>query len=242
MLARLHYRCSSTFIFRRDYTTTQTRMNRYTSVLCGPYADSALLSTISSALFQILRHKSAFLAIIEYQIILSVDDYSMTKRKMLCLTMNEWSKLDANLTDPDFLHLLGERGMPMRQNKTKTPEVHTTSIFNNFSKDQPFHLYFICILLFVINNCPLLNISSFPDILIATVDCGHASIRCAGANYKENSNGPWFSLRHLLTKLKSDTSKGQRWVVSLYLRVHRFRVLFFPIYYDQMFWNFDLNT
>ena len=29
---------------------------------------------------------------------------------MLYLAMNGWSKLDANLTDPGFLHLLGERG------------------------------------------------------------------------------------------------------------------------------------
>ena len=60
-------------------------------------------------------------------------------------------------------------------------------------------------------NCRSLSISNFPDILIAMV---HASIRCAGsANYKvKKFNGPWFFLRHLLTKLKSDTSKGQRQV------------------------------
>ena len=67
------------------------------------------------------------------------------------------------------------------------------------------HYSFVVVIFFV--NCPSLSISNFPDILIA-VD--HVSIRRAGsANYKVIKEA-WFFLRLLLTKFKSDTSKGQR--------------------------------
>ena len=180
MLARLHYRCSSfetmQFFFSTYNYADSDQSFHLSSLWPIRWLDSAFWQSLS-ALFRILRHKSAFLEVIEYQIMLSVDDYD--QKQMLC-TMNEWSKLDTNLTDSGFLHLLGERGMPMRQDKTKTSEVHTTSIF---SQDQSFHLYFICILaiIFVLTlyliwesaplflllwsfcfvNCPLLNFPIF---------------------------------------------------------------------------------
>ena len=107
-------------------------------------------------------------------------------------------------------------------------EVLQSYLVTFFYKDKPFHPYFICILgdhvqsdspfrlrgrgsfishysfqvvvIFFV-NCPSLSISNFPNMLIAM---DHASIRCAGSTNYRVKKGPWFFLRHLLTKLKSD--------------------------------------
>ena len=134
-----------------------------------------------------------------------------------------------------------------------------------FLKDQPFHYDFICILSDHVRSdspfhlgercsffqwplllccCELFVNWVFLIFWISWSLMVCASIRCAQAPQTTNlkkSNGRWFSLWHLLTRLESDTSKGQR-------QVHRFTLLtgasiqgrISSIYYDQMVGVFKL--